>query len=270
MTDPAAIRKKLAERMEAVLDHLHRELSTFRTGRASLAVLEGVVVDYYGTPTPLRQMASLSMPESRLITIQPWDVNSVQAIEKAILAANLGLTLLGRGEFSLIPASLATAAGLDPRIGPFVALYVLVLAVVSPVLASNARRLADVLPDRLFTSDWTYVRGETMSTACGHLAGIEPAVPAAEGCPTCLAAGDAWVELRSCLTCGEVGCCDDSPSRHATAHFEATGHPLIRTLQPGQHWVYCYLDEVLVHAPDVDDAPSAPPAEDAGGVRGGD
>lgn len=182
-------------------------------------------------------------------------------------AANIGLTLLGRGEFSLILAALAAAAGLDPRIGPFVALYVLILAVVSPVLASNARYLAHLLPDRLFASAWTYVRAETMSTQCGHVADLEPVPPASsQGCLDCLAAGDAWVELRSCLVCGEVGCCDDSPNRHATGHFRATGHPLIRTLEPGQDWVYCYLDEVLVH--DLV-APAAQPTEEDPGVTGG-
>jgi monovalent cation:H+ antiporter-2, CPA2 family len=167
-------------------------------------------------------------------------------------AANLGLTLLGRGEFSLILAALAAAAGLDTRIGPFVALYVLLLAVLSPILAARAHGLARWLPDRLMGSGWEYVRTETMSSNCGHLDDLvvrEPTTPG--GCPACLAAGDPWVQLRSCLVCGQVGCCDDSTNRHATAHFQETGHPLIRTIEPGEDWIYCYVDEVLVHAPDA-------------------
>lgn len=65
------------------------------------------------------------------------------------------------------------------------------------------------------------------------------------GCPECLARGDAWVHLRMCQVCGQVGCCDDSPNRHATAHFHATGHPIIRSIEPGEQWSWCYVDEAL-------------------------
>jgi ribosome recycling factor len=71
---------------------LKTEFKKVRTGRASLALLDGIRVDYYGTPTPLNQMASLSVPESRLITIQPWDVSAIKEIEKALLKSDLGLT----------------------------------------------------------------------------------------------------------------------------------------------------------------------------------
>lgn len=71
---------------------LKKELQRLRTGRASLSILDGIRVDYYGTPTPLNQMATLAVPESRLITIQPWDVSVIKEIEKAILKSDLGLT----------------------------------------------------------------------------------------------------------------------------------------------------------------------------------
>ena len=71
---------------------LKNELKRVRTGRASLSILDGIKVDYYGTPTPLNQMATLAVPESRLITIQPWDVSAIKEIEKAILKSDLGLT----------------------------------------------------------------------------------------------------------------------------------------------------------------------------------
>ncbi|MEP7082589.1 MAG: UBP-type zinc finger domain-containing protein [Chloroflexota bacterium] len=70
------------------------------------------------------------------------------------------------------------------------------------------------------------------------------AVPSADGCEDCLRIGSGWVHLRLCLTCGHVGCCDSSPHRHATAHFGATGHPLVRSLEPGEDWMWCYVDEV--------------------------
>jgi ribosome recycling factor len=78
------------ERMKKTIDSLKNDLQRVRTGRASLSLLDGIKADYYGTPTPLAQMASLSVPESRLITIQPWDVSAIKEIEKAILKSNSG------------------------------------------------------------------------------------------------------------------------------------------------------------------------------------
>ncbi|HDI60169.1 MAG TPA: ribosome recycling factor [Desulfobacteraceae bacterium] len=79
-------------RMDKTLAALKHELNRVRTGRASLSLLDGIRVDYYGTPTPLNQMASLSIPESRLIVIQPWDTSAIKDIEKALLKSDLGLT----------------------------------------------------------------------------------------------------------------------------------------------------------------------------------
>lgn len=64
------------------------------------------------------------------------------------------------------------------------------------------------------------------------------------GCEDCLARGGWWVHLRMCLTCGKIGCCDNSPNRHATMHFRASGHPLIRSAEAGEGWSWCYVDEV--------------------------
>lgn len=86
------------KKMESSITVLQKELAGIRTGRASLALLDGIRVDYYGNPTPLNQVATLSVPESRLITIQPWDVSTVTIIEKAILASNLGLTPANDGK----------------------------------------------------------------------------------------------------------------------------------------------------------------------------
>jgi ribosome recycling factor len=85
------VKHKAGERMEHVMERLRRDLAGIRTGRASLSLLDGIHVDYYGTSTPLKQVASLSVPESRLITIQPWEPTQIPEIEKAIQAANLGL-----------------------------------------------------------------------------------------------------------------------------------------------------------------------------------
>ncbi|HEX6335585.1 MAG TPA: cation:proton antiporter [Jiangellaceae bacterium] len=164
-------------------------------------------------------------------------------------AVNVGLTILGRGEFSLILATLAITAGLDPRIGPFVALYVLILAIVSPLLAAQSQILARWLPDWLLRRGWRYVREQTISTSCTHLDQIRITETDIGVCAECVELGDRWVELRLCTSCGAVGCCDDSPNRHASAHARSTGHPIIEALVPGDRWRYCYFDETLVRAP---------------------
>ncbi|MEJ2474770.1 MAG: ribosome recycling factor [Desulfobacterales bacterium] len=86
------IYQETGENMGKSVEDLKREFKKVRTGRASLSILDGIRVNYYGTPTPLNQMATLAVPESRLITIQPWDVSGIKEIEKAILKSDLGLT----------------------------------------------------------------------------------------------------------------------------------------------------------------------------------
>jgi uncharacterized UBP type Zn finger protein len=84
-------------------------------------------------------------------------------------------------------------------------------------------------------------------TTCSHLDQIELLEPAGEvaGCEECLRTGGRWVHLRMCQTCGHIGCCDNSPGRHATAHHGGTGHPIIRSVEPGEDWSWCYEDELL-------------------------
>ncbi|MFM7841977.1 MAG: ribosome recycling factor, partial [Nitrospira sp.] len=89
--------------MEATLEHLKRELAGLRTGRASLALLDNVRVDYYGTHTPLKQVANLAVPESRLITVQPWEAAQIKEIEKAIVNAGLGITPSNDGKIIRLP-----------------------------------------------------------------------------------------------------------------------------------------------------------------------
>jgi uncharacterized UBP type Zn finger protein len=69
--------------------------------------------------------------------------------------------------------------------------------------------------------------------------------PSANGCEECLRAGDVWVHLRLCETCGHVGCCDSSKNRHATRHFQQTRHPIIKSFEPGEEWGYCYPDDLF-------------------------
>ncbi len=100
--------KSTQEKMNESMKVLERELNTIRTGRASISILDGIAVDYYGSPTPINQLASLSTPESRTILIQPWDKNAIKDIEKAILKSNLGLSPTNDGKVIRISIPLLT------------------------------------------------------------------------------------------------------------------------------------------------------------------
>ena len=84
------------------------------------------------------------------------------------------------------------------------------------------------------------------SQYCVHLDQIRDVKPSTAGCEECLKMKDRWVHLRMCLTCGHVGCCDSSKNKHATKHFHATTHPIVRSIEPGERWRWCYVDELMM------------------------
>jgi len=97
---------------------------------------------------------------------------------------------------------------------------------------------------------------------CTHLdhVKITELPEAVDGCEDCLATGDKWLHLRICLECGKVGCCDDSPNRHATAHAHESGHPIIHSLERGEVWSWCFEDELLMRIPEVRGQTQIPPS----------
>ncbi len=100
------------------------------------------------------------------------------------------------------------------------------------------------------------------ATECTHLDTIEitDLPEEVEGCEECLAAGGQWCHLRICLACGHIGCCDSSPGRHATAHSREQGHPIVRSVQPGENWGWCYEDQLLMPVSMVQGEPRIPPS----------
>ena len=88
--------------------------------------------------------------------------------------------------------------------------------------------------------------GSLNEKECSHRDRIQDVTPNSEGCEECLALGDTWVHLRMCMTCGHVGCCNDSKNKHAAKHFHATGHPIMKSLEPGEDWMWCFVDETKV------------------------
>lgn len=101
-----------------------------------------------------------------------------------------------------------------------------------------------------------------MTSSCTHLDSIEVTeLPVSvDGCEECLRTGGVWLHLRICLECGHVGCCDDSPGRHATAHAQTADHPLIRSLEPGETWSWCYEDEVMMVISGIEGETAIPPS----------
>ncbi|MFP5228570.1 MAG: UBP-type zinc finger domain-containing protein [Acidobacteriota bacterium] len=83
-----------------------------------------------------------------------------------------------------------------------------------------------------------------MAEQCSHLGTIRVKSTTTHVCEECVKMGDRWVHLRMCLECGHVGCCDSSKNKHATRHFHSTKHPLVRSIEPGENWVWCYVDEL--------------------------
>ena len=98
--------------------------------------------------------------------------------------------------------------------------------------------------------------------ACTHLDHVKiTALPeSVEGCEDCLPIGGKWLHLRICLECGHVGCCDSSPGRHASKHAGASEHPIIRSIEPGEDWSWCFPDEAMLRIDGVDGEPRIPPS----------
>jgi uncharacterized UBP type Zn finger protein len=86
---------------------------------------------------------------------------------------------------------------------------------------------------------------DTTETICGHLDQIAVTTTRKHHCDDCVRISGTWLHLRMCLSCGHVGCCDSSPNRHAARHYRRTTHPLVRSIEPGEHWIWCYADQVM-------------------------
>lgn len=91
---------------------------------------------------------------------------------------------------------------------------------------------------------------ELADVGCQHKDQIHDVKPSADGCEDCLKSGDRWVHLRMCLACGYAGCCDSSRNKHASKHARNAGHPLITSQEPGENWVYCFIDEEIIFPDD--------------------
>jgi tellurite resistance protein TerC len=132
----------------------------------------------------------------------------------------------------LLLAAAKLALGEVYHVPPLVSLAAIVVIMLASVIASLLFPKAE--------------EAAPATATCSHRNQVDDAAPKTDGCEECLKLGERWVHLRLCMTCGHVGCCDSSPNRHATAHFRATGHPIIRSLEPGERWKWCYIDKTML------------------------
>jgi EmrB/QacA subfamily drug resistance transporter len=166
---------------------------------------------------------ALSPPVHAAVMAQDWGLGSVvvpttaTAGERAGIEGALGVALVAAFRWVALLAMLLAAAG--------------ALAAAFSIEAAPTRAPTDT---------------DDAANACGHLGSVIAVEPRSAGCEECLRLGERWVHLRMCLSCGYVGCCDASRRRHATAHFFKTAHPIVRSMEPGEDWKWCYVDDIPV------------------------
>jgi hypothetical protein len=190
----------------------------------AVAIVGLVALEVFGRTFSERLvMLDLSPMVHRTVATQGWNLGGVvvpagaTAAERGAIEQAAGRSLVTAFRWVAVLAALLAAAG---------ALAAALTVAVAPARTPVATTAAEV--------------------TCGHLELVLAVSPRTQGCEACLRIGERWVHLRLCLSCGYVGCCDSSRHRHATAHFWATGHPIVRSLEPGETWRWCYVDETAV------------------------
>jgi hypothetical protein len=180
-------------------------------------------------------------------------------VVRAVRAFHPGLPILARTARARDAAELLAAGA--ARVVPDDREGVLATAIETLAGAGLDEREAATAAERLRSADATahpanaaglgpspiaLTDGQRNDPRCPHAAETGAVIPGTGGCAECLASGDDWVHLRLCMACGHVGCCDSSPNRHASRHFAETGHPVMRSFQPGEEWAWCFTDRVTL------------------------
>ena len=213
---------------------LRREAAPAATDAAVVCGLEGRCFD-------TRAVSSCAQ------TPRPWAAASASSISRP-----RGLTVADHPPWTrhpspTPPATLRLQAGDELELTGSADAF----AGAAPLFRPGSAEVAEIVPtmpgrrrvDTSATVELTLDASDVVHAHCGR---IRPVRPQRRGCEECLRIGDAWVHLRVCMTCGHVGCCDSSPNKHATAHHHGTGHPIMRSLEPGENWGWCYVDEALL------------------------
>jgi monovalent cation:H+ antiporter-2, CPA2 family len=217
-------------------------LTTLNPGGAAEAEAGGHEV-LRGDPTKAHVLQEAGVPAARLVVVAEDDAEQTARVVSAARALTPA-PILARPLGAADVAELADAGAdhvVDRDVASSRALTRAVLGRLGG--ARSPRRGTVVDTSRVVSYAWPADSG------CGHGDASRPVLPAAPGCVDCLRDGTEWVHLRTCLSCGNVGCCDSSPQRHARAHARSDDHPLIASAEPGETWAYCFVDDVTVPGP---------------------
>ena len=211
-------------------------MTTLNPGGAAAAEAAGLTV-VRGDAMRAHVLEEAGLARARLVVVAEHDAEE---------AARVAVMVRGLSDVPVVVRATGVdledlaAAGVDHVVDPAVAGRRHLAEVVGARTTEGGSPQVDV--SRLVHYRWPV-------DACPHGAASVPVQPGTAGCEECLRDGERWVHLRMCLGCGHVGCCDSSPGRHATAHHRATDHPLMTSLEPGETWAYCFLDDTTVPAP---------------------
>jgi CPA2 family monovalent cation:H+ antiporter-2 len=229
-------------------------MTTLSPGGATEAEAAGIPV-VRGDARHAHVLTEAGVPAARIVVIAE-DTSEEVARSAAVVRSLTGAPVVVRPSDAADLAELA-ATGVDHVVDPGLSTrWRLVRTVLErldvaadPGPGQAGRTWADTT--RLVDVHWPD------DTGCPHGAAVRAVLPQSAACLACLRAGETWVHLRVCLSCGHVGCCDSSPGRHARAHHEESDHPIAASVEPGEHWAYCFLDDTTVTDPGARDAARA-------------
>lgn len=211
-------------------------ITTLNPGGGREAHREGHRV-LQGDHTKARLLERAGIAHARLLVVADDELETTYRVASVAKALNPGIEILARAESDEDVGVLADA-GVDRVItGPRAAARQLPYAVLRQCdVDGSGNGGAPIDLDRI-------IRTEIAGEGCEHASEVRAVRPSAAGCESCMRRGEEWVDLRICLTCGHVGCCDSSPNRHASAHYVATGHGMMASLEPGEDWSWCFIDD---------------------------
>jgi CPA2 family monovalent cation:H+ antiporter-2 len=196
-----------------------------------------------GNYTRRHELSLAGLDTARLLVVADDELETTRRVVRAVRAMHPELPIVAATRFERDAGPLREA-GADRVVADEVSGAARLMEAALEALGAPALRTPEERPGRGRPVRLT--ARQRANPGCPHAASTGEVTPGAEGCEECLKLGDTWVHLRICMACGHVGCCDESKNKHATAHFHATGHPVIRSFQPGESWAWCYVDETML------------------------
>jgi len=186
-------------------------------------------------------LEEVGLHRARMVVVADDDAEAAARIAALVRSSSREVTIVVRAEHDDAAAELARAGADSVVTGGRASAKWLAHTVLR-----RYERESLFAPDRLGPTIDTdrIVRFDPAPGACPHAGSVRPVLPSAPGCHECLQLGEPWVHLRICTACGHVGCCDDSPGRHARAHATDPAHPIVRSMEPGETWGWCFVDEL--------------------------